>query len=65
MVKELCQMETKSKLSSAELSPAECELLFQYRTLSPADRAMLEERVAAMAAKRPDTPVPAPAMPKS
>ena len=58
-------METKTKLSSAELSPAERELLFQYRTLSPADRAMLEERVAAMAAERSDTPIPAPALPKS
>lgn len=59
-------METKPKqLSSAEFSPAERELLFQYRTLSPADRAMLEERVAAMAAERPGDPLPAPAMPKS
>lgn len=58
-------METKTKLSSTELSPAERELLFQYRTLSPADRAMLEERVAAMAAERTGDPLPASAMPKS
>ena len=58
-------MEIKAKLSSTELSPAERELLFQYRTLSPTERAQLEERVAAMAAERSDTPIPAPALPKS
>lgn len=59
-------MEIKPKqLSSTELSPAERELLFQYRTLSPTERAMLEERVAAMAAERPGDPLPASAMPKS
>ena len=59
------EIKSSAKTASAELSPAERELLFQYRTLSPTERARLEERVAAMAAERPDTPVPALAMPKS
>ena len=48
-----------NRINSAELSAAERELLFQYRTMTAAERADLEARVADMAAEKAAKSLPA------